>query len=213
MRFVTRVRLLLLVAALLLPTAALAQFVLPIDPDRLDGADFLFFDKNEGENNTLTFDVDGQTFGFEGQVQGNSGSDVVTIRYTTDFPDSASASSRSADVSQDRQVRVTLVVEPGEGSATPAYFGQGAPNKCKAQAKIEDKDGNVDDPDESQASLSCDLRNDFQELDDDAVPGTPGDPPAAVLDAVEQAFDSRKDVKADVSNGRLNIKHKGEAPN
>lgn len=212
MRFITLARPALLLAALCLPTAALAQFTLPIDPDRIDGADFLFFDKNEGENNTLSFDADGQTFGFEGQVQGNSGTDLVTIRYLTDFPSSASASNRSADVSQDRQVRVTLELLPGLGSVTPAYFGQAAPNKCKASASIRDKDGNVDNPDESQASLSCDLRNDWEEFDDDDVPGTPGNPPAAVLDAVEQAFDSRKDAQADVSNGRLTIKHKGEAP-
>jgi hypothetical protein len=203
MPFVTSARLLVLAAALASPVAAFAQFTLPIDPERIDGEGFFYMDNNNGANDTLTVDVDGREFGFAGQVQGNSGNDVVTIRYETDFPNSASASNNGADIQQDRQVRVTLELVPGLGSATPAYFGQAAPSKCKAQAKIQGS--------RSQASLSCDLRNDWEELDDDDNPATAGDPPAAVLDAVEAAFDARKDVDADVSNGRLSVKHKGEA--
>ena len=43
------------------------------------------------------------------------------------------------------------------------------------------------------------------------MPATAGDPPSDVLDAIEAAFESRKDVQVDVSKGKLTIKHKGEA--
>ena len=41
-------RLALFAAALSLPAAALAQFDLTVDPDRLDGTDFFFLDDNQG---------------------------------------------------------------------------------------------------------------------------------------------------------------------
>jgi hypothetical protein len=196
-------------AGLLLPVAALAGVGIVIDPERLDG-EFSFEDDEQGENNTLEFDVDGQSFGIEGQVQANAGPDVVTITYRTGFPDDASASPQSASISQDAQVLVTVFVDFLAGID---YLGQAAPMKCSASAKIRDNQaGDPDSPDRAQASLSCDLRNDWRELDDDDEPGTPGDPPQAALDVIEEAFRGRRDVRADVGNGRLTIKFKGGPP-
>jgi hypothetical protein len=198
------------VALLSLPAAALAGVGVTVNPERLNGI-FDFDDKDEQANNTLEFEMDGRDFGATGQVQANAGVDVVTITYLTDFPNKTAASDQSGSVAQSEQVRVVLQLTPGEGSTTPAYTGQGAPTKCKAQAKLRDAESNdPDDPDKAQAKLTCDLGKDFSELDDDADPNTPGDPPPAVLEAVEAAFDSRKDVKVDTSKGKLQIKHNGE---
>jgi hypothetical protein len=186
-----------------------AAFAVTVNPDRLDGS-FDFVAKDE-PNNQLTFVIDGETNGIAGQVTGNSGTDLVVISYFTTFPSKVSANEKGASLTQDRQVIVRLELIPGEGSSTPAYFGEAAPGKCKAQAKIRDNEVNdPDDPDKSQATLRCDLGSDFQALDDDEVPETPGDPPAEVLQAVEAAFDSRKDVKLRISRGSLQIKHNGE---
>jgi hypothetical protein len=200
----------LIVAALCLPAAAQAQFDLTVNPDRLDGAGFPFVDDDQGINNTLSFDVDGPSIAAHGQVQGNAGSTVVTITWDTGFPNSASASTQSAAVSQSNQVLVSVLVDFLVGTD---YFGQAAPMKCKASAKLRDNESNdPDDPDNAQASLSCDLRSDWRELDDDDVPATDGDPPQAALDAIDAAFAGRKDVRADTRNGKLTIKFKGRAP-
>ena len=198
-------------ATLLLPsTAALAQFVLPVNPQRLDGS-FEFEDKDQGSNNTLEITVEGNTNGIVGQVQANSGLDVVIITYRTDFPNKFDATAQHVGLRQDRQVLISLELVPGIGSLTPAYFGQAAPVPCKVQAKMQDNAaGDPDSPDKSKATLSCDLGSDFGDLDDDAVEGTPGDPPDEVLDVVEAAFDARKDVKVQASKGKLQIKHNGE---
>ena len=210
MRFFTPARLPLLVAALLLPTAALADFDLTVDPVRLDGTGFTFFDNDQGANNTLTFDVDGPAITARGEVSANAGADVVTITYRMDFPNSSSASNLTAAVSQGTQVLISVDVNFDVGTD---YFGQAAPNNCKASAKTRDNGGPPDSPDTAQASLTCDLKSDWSELDDDNVPGTPGDPPQAALDAIEAAFAGRKDVQADVQNGKLVIKFKGEVAN
>jgi hypothetical protein len=192
-----------------LPAGALAG-VSGVNPERLNGS-FDFEDKDQTANNTLEFDVDGRNIGIEGEVRANSGVDVVTITYRTDFPSKTAASDQSGSVAQSEQVLVVLELVPGIGSTTPAYTGQAAPLKCKAQAKLRDAESNdPDDPDKAQAQLSCDLGKDFSELDDDADANTAGDPPPAVLEAVEAAFDSRKDVKVDTSKGKLQIKHNGE---
>jgi hypothetical protein len=200
MRFPSFARLPLLAALLLAPSAALAQFDLTIDPERLDG-DFLFFDNDQGANNQLDFEVDGTTFAARGQVQANAGGDVVTITWETVFPDSASASSRSADVAQGQQVLVGVNVDFAVGED---YFGQAAPNNCRASAKITGTG-----PNNSQASLTCDLGGDLRELDDDDTPATAGDPPTAALEAIEAAFAGRKDVKVSINSGKVSIKHKG----
>jgi hypothetical protein len=180
-----------------------------INPDRLDGS-FDFVDKDE-PNNELNFVLLGDTNGFSGQVTGNAGIDLVVISYFTTYPNKLTANEKGAALTQGRQVTVRLQLIPGEGSSTPAYSGQASPAKCKAQAKIRDNEVNdPDDPDKAQASLRCDLGSDFQALDDDGVPETPGDPPAEVLEALEIAFDSRKDVKLRVPRGNLRIKHNGE---
>ena len=210
MRFFTPARLPLLVAALLLPTAALADFDLTVDPVRLDGTGFTFFDNDQGANNTLTFDVDGPAITARGEVSANAGADVVTITYRMDFPNSSSASNLTAAVSQGTQVLISVDVNFDVGTD---YFGQAAPNNCKASAKTRDNGGPPDSPDTAQASLTCDLKSDWSELDDDNVPGTAGDPPSAALDAIQAAFASRKDVQADVQNGKLVIKFKGEVAN
>jgi hypothetical protein len=208
MRFFWLARLAPIVAALALPAAALAQFDLTVDPDRLDGTGFFFVDKDQGMNNTLTCDVDGPTITCRGQVQANAGADVVTITYRMDFPNSASASKSSAAVSQGTQVLIGVNVNFDVGAD---YFGQAAPDKCKASAKLRDNGGPPDSPDSAQASLSCDLRSDWRELDDDDMAGTPGDPPQAALDVIDAAFAARKDVSADTRKGKLTIKLKGEA--
>jgi hypothetical protein len=202
MRFLSA-RLLLLGAVLSLPSAALAQFELTVVPERLDGT-FLFFDNDEGGNNRMTFEVEGTTLAARGQVQANAGPDVVTITWEMGFPSSASANERGADVSQDVQVLVGVDVDFEVGVD---YFGQAAPRDCSASAKITGLG-----PNNSQASLSCDLGNDLEALDDDDTPATPGDPPAAVLEAIEEAFAGRKDVKVQTNKGKLSIKHKGRLP-
>jgi hypothetical protein len=199
MRFVV-LRLPLFAALFLLPSAALAQFELTIVPDRLDG-DFLFFDNDQGGNNRLDFEIDGTTFAASGQVQANAGGDVVTISWEMGFPDSASGGERGADIAQGRQVLVAVDVDFEKGVD---YFGQAAPQNCSASAKITGTG-----PNNSQASLSCDLGPDLRELDDDDTPATAGDPPSAALDAIEAAFAGRKDVKVQINNGKLSIKHKG----
>jgi len=209
MRFFTPARLLLLAATLLLPTAALADFDLTVDPDRLDGTDFFFTDDIQGVNDTLTVDVDGTMITARGQVRANSGGDIVTITYEMGFPNSASASNLTAAVSQDTQVLISVDVDFATGTD---YFGQAAPRDCRASAKLRDNGGPPDSPDTAQASLSCDLKNDWSALDDDDVPGTAGDPPQLALDAIEAAFSGRKDVQADVQSGKLVIKFKGKAP-
>jgi hypothetical protein len=199
----------LLAAALALPAAASAQFDLTIDPERIDGAGFVFDDNVENSNNRVTFDVDGTTVTARGQVQDVAGGTVVTISWEIGFPDDMSASSRAASVAQDAQVLVSIFVDaPGDLND---YFGQAAPSKCKASAKIQDRGGPPDTPEVSQASLSCDLRRDFEELDDDDDAVTLGDPPQTAIDAIVQAFAPRKDVKTDAGNGKLTIKHKGRA--
>jgi hypothetical protein len=199
-----------LVALLSVPVGALAGGGLVVNPERLNGT-FDFEDKDQSANNTLEFELDGRDFGISGLVTANAGADVVTIIYRTDFPSKTAASDQSGSVAQKEQVLVGLSLTPGLGSATPAYAGQAAPLKCKAQAKLRDAESNdPDDPDKAQATLSCDLGRDFSEFDTDNDPNTPGDPPPAVLEAVEAAFDSRKDVKVDTSKGKLQIKHNGE---
>src|SRR5688572_7562191 len=191
----------LLAAALVLPAAASAQFELPIDPDRINGTGFEFQDNQQGSNNELTFDVDGTTVTARGVVSGNAAGTLVTISYELVFPDSMSASDNDASVSQDAQVLVAIDVDaPGEEDD---YFGQAAPERCKASASILDKGGPQNTPEVSQASLNCELRRDFEELDDDAVPETAGDPPPAAVDAIIAAFEARKDVKTDRGNGKL----------
>jgi len=207
MHFVPLTRLSLLVAVLALPTAALAQFELTINPERLDGVGFLFFDDEQGSNNRLEFDVAGPAITARGQVQANSGKDVVTITYDLGFPNSASASKQQAAVAQDEQVLIGVSVNFAVGTD---YFGQAAPSSCQASVKIRDNQADdPDDPDNSQASLTCDLGPNLERLDDDDNPETPGDPSQAVLDAIAAAFEARKDVKISVNNGKLTIKHKG----
>ena len=190
-------------ALLLSPVAALAAFELAVDPDRLNGT-FSFADEDQGINNTLVFQVEGRASGFDGQVTANSSGDVVTIQYRTDFPSKFAGSEKDADVTQDRQVLVTLELVPGLGSSTPAYFGQAAPTRCKARAKAYDSQAGA--PKKSQASLSCDLGKDFSDFID--VLGSA--PPQPVLVAVDQAFAGRKDVKVDTSKGKLQIKLRGK---
>jgi hypothetical protein len=197
-------------ALLLSPAAALADFDLPVNPDRLNGT-FSFADEDQGDNNTLEFQVEDRAAGLEGQVTANAVLDVVTIRYRIDFPSKFAGKEKSADVTQDRQVLVTLELVPGLGSSTPAYFGQAAPTHCKARGKVSDGQVNdPDDPEKADASLSCDLGSNWFELDDDADTGSAGDPPEEVLTAVEEAFGARPDVKVDTSKGKLQIKHRGE---
>lgn len=186
-----------LAALLLSPAAALAQ-----NPDRLNGT-FDFQDKDELDKNTLEFQIEDREFGVAGEVRDLAGSAVVTISYQADFPSKTSGSEQSAAVAQDRQVLVTLEVVDG---ITPVFDGQGAPVKCKVQAKIRDAEANdPDDPDKAQSTLTCDLGNDWSELED----GLAAPPSQQALDAVEAAFANRKDVKADTKKGKLQIKHNG----
>ena len=144
-----------------------------------------------------------------GEVAANDGDTLVTITWRMDYPNSASASKQQAAVSQSDQVLIGLEVDFAVGTD---YFGQAAPLNCQASAKIRDNQADdPDDPDNSQASVSCDLGSNLSHLDDDDVPGTPGDPPQAALDAIAAAFEARKDVSVQVNNGKLTIKHKGEA--
>jgi hypothetical protein len=192
-----------LAALLLAPAVALAQ--LSVNPDRLNGS-FDFRDKVELDANTLEFQVEGREIGMEGQVRDLAGDNVVTISYRTGFPSKSSAGEQDASVAQDRQVLVTLEVLE-VGNPTPIYLGQAAPVKCKADAKIRDGEANdPDDPDKAQAKLTCDLGNDWDELED----GLAAPPSSTVLEAVEAAFEARKDVKVDTSKGKLQIKHNGE---
>ena len=187
-----------LAALLLSPAAALAQ----LNPERLNGT-FDFQDKDELDKNTLEFQVELREFGVAGEVRDLAGNVIVTISYQTDFPSKASASEQSASVAQDRQVLVTLEVVDG---ITTVFDGQGAPVKCKVQAKIRDAEANdPDDPDKAQSTLTCDLGNDWDELED----GVAAPPSQQALDAVEAAFANRKDVKADTKKGKLQIKHNG----
>jgi hypothetical protein len=207
MRFVTLVRLFALAAALALPAAASAQFELTINPERLDGEGFLFEDDEQGDNNQLEFDVDGPSITARGTVRANSGSDIVTITYSLGFPNSASATDQQATVSQRNQVLVAVNVDFAAGED---YFGQAAPQNCRASAKIRDTETNdPDDPDNSGASLTCDLGPSLQLLDDDDDAMTPGDPPQAALNVITGAFSARKDVRVQVNNGKIVIKHKG----
>jgi hypothetical protein len=206
MRFVSPARLLLAVA-LTLPSAALAQFELTVNPERLDGEGFLFFDQDQGSNNQMEFDVDGPSITARGQVFSAVPGAEVTITWRMDFPNDASATKQQATVSQDDQLLIGVEVDFEKGAD---YFGQAAPLNCDASAKIRDTEADdPDDPDNSQASVSCDLGPNLQLLDDDDNPETVGDPPQAALDAIEAAFDARKDVSIQVNNGKLTIKHKG----
>jgi hypothetical protein len=192
------------------PSAAFAGFSLTINPERLDGV-FEFADKDQGTNNVSLFVLSGNDASVAGEVTGNAGDDIVSIGFSTGFPTKTSASEQSASIAQDRQVLMSVEVEPGIGSPTPAYFGRAAPVKCKAQGKLRDAESaDPDDPDKAQAKLTCDLGADMQELDTDDDPNTPGDPPQAVLDAIAAAFDARKDVKVKTGRGTVQIKHNGE---
>lgn len=195
--------------ALLMPAVVLAQTVIgPVNPTRLDGV-FVFVDQDQGANNTLEFTVDGTTNGILGQVQANAGGNIVTITYRTGFPNQLTATAQHVGLRQDRQVLIGLDVDFAD--ATPDYFGEAAPVPCKVQAKMQDNSaGDPDSPDKSQATLTCDLGSDYHDFDDDADEGSPGDPPAEVLTAIEQAFAGRKDVQVRVARGTLKIKHKGE---
>ena len=209
MGFISLARLALFAVALSLPAAALAQFDLTVNPERLDGEGFLFFDNDEGFSNQLGFDVDGPSITANGQVFGAIPGVEVTITWRMDFPNSASASKQQAAVSQGEQVLIGVDVDFEEGTD---YFGQAAPSSCQASAKIRDNQADdPDDPDNSQASVTCDLGANLSQLDDDDVPATAGDPSQLVLDAIATVFENRKDVSVQVSNGKLNIKHKGEA--
>jgi hypothetical protein len=200
----------MLVTALSLPSAALAGFNLPVNPERLDFEEFTFFDVNEGGNNQTTYQVEGAEISMEGEVSANAGSTVVTIGYETNFPNSTSASRQQVTIGQDEQLLVSLEVDFDDGGDD--YFGQAAPLDCSVSAKLRDNEANdPDDPDNDSATVSCDLGNNLTEFDDDDVPGTAGDPPSDVLEAIEAAFENRNDVKVDVSKGKLSIKHKGEA--
>lgn len=193
--------------ASLLPLAGAAQ---PVNPERLNGS-FDFVDRDEGPNNQLEFVVEDDRNSLTGVVTGLSGTDIVRITYWTMFPNKFAANERSAALQQDRQVTVQLELIPGMGSLTPAYVGDASPGECRVKAKIRDNEINdPDDPDKSDASLRCDLGSDFSKLDDDDEPLTPGDPPQLVLDALDAAFATRKDVKVRIGNGILQIKHKGE---
>jgi hypothetical protein len=195
---------------LLAPGAAFAGFSLTINPERLDG-NFFFTDKDQGFNNVSEFFMTGSNSALSAEVTGNAGADVVSIGFSTPFPSKSSASEQSASIAQDRQVLVSVDVDPGLGSPTPAYFGRAAPTKCKAQGKLRDAEtADPDDPDKAQVKLTCDLGADMHELDTDDDPNTPGDPPQAVLDAIEAAFASRKDVKVKTGQGTVHIKHNGE---
>jgi hypothetical protein len=191
------------IAGLLLsPMAVLAQDVVP---ERLDGS-FDFWDKVEDDENTLQFQIEGRTIGIEGQVRALVENQVVTITYDTGFPSKSAASAQSASVAQDREVLIRLRVEE-LGNPTPLYEGTATPVKCKADAKIRDGESNdPDDPDKAQAKLTCDLGRDWSDVEDELS----APPPPTVLDAIETAFESRKDVKADASSGKLQIKHNGE---
>ena len=193
-----------------LPAAAFAGFSLTVNPERLDG-NFEFADKDQGTNNVSVFFLTGSEAGISAEVTGNAGDDVVSIGFSTGFPTKTSGSEQSASVAQDRQVLVSVDVDPGLGSPTPAYFGRAAPVKCKVQGKLRDAEtADPDDPDKAQVKLTCDLGADMHELDTDDDPNTPGDPPQAVLDVIEAAFDARKDVKVKTGQGSVQIKHNGE---
>lgn len=208
MGFMSLARLAPFAVALTLPAAALAQFDLTVNPERLDGAGFTFFDNDQGGNNRLVFDVDGPSITARGQVFAAVPDADVTITYRMDFPNSASASKQQAAVSQDDQVLIGVTVDFEVGDD---YFGQAAPLNCQASAKIRDNQADdPDDPDNSQASVSCDLGANLEHLEEDDDPKTNTVPPQAVLDAIEAAFESRKDVGVQVNNGKLTIKHKGE---
>jgi hypothetical protein len=190
-----------LAALLLSPGAALAG-VFAIDPERLNGT-FDFDDRNENPgNNSLEFEIDGRSAGVAGVVRGSAGVDLATITYDTGFPTQLSANARNASLKQGNQVRVSLALT---SDGTPVYFGEAAPDKCKVQAKLHDPAANnqPDDPNKAQAKLVCDLGRDWSDL-------LPTPPSPTVLEAVEAAFDSRKDVKVKASSGKLQIKHNGE---
>jgi hypothetical protein len=207
MRFLRWARSSFLFAALAVPGPALAQFDLTVNPERLDGADFLFFDNDQGANNQVEFDVDGPSLSARGEVFGAVPGAEVTITWRMDYPNSASASKQQAAVSQSDQVLIGIEVDFDDGDD---YFGQAAPLNCQASAKIRDNEANdPDDPDNSQASVSCDLGANLSELDDDDDPNSAGDPPQEALDAIASAFEPRKDVSVQVQNGKLTIKHKG----
>ena len=184
---------------LLSPGVALAQ-----NPDRLNGT-FAFEDRVETDKNTLEFQVEGRAIGAAGSVRDLAGAtQVVTIGYRMEFPNRAAASEQTASVTQGQQLLVTLTVLDGD---TTIYEGQAAPNKCKMQARIRDAQSNdPDDPDEAQATVSCDLGNDWSEFENELE----APPPPAALIAVDDAFDNRKDVKADTQKGKLQIKHNGD---
>src|SRR5262245_19671813 len=188
-----------LAALLLSPGAALAQ----LNPERLNGT-FDFQDKDELDKNTLEFQVEDREFGVAGEVRDLASTAVVTISYQADFPSKTSGSEQSASVEQDRQVLVTVEIVDG---ITRVLDGEGARNTCKVQAKIQDAEANdPDDPDKAQSTLTCDLGNDWSELED----GLAAPPSQQALDAVEAAFANRKDVKVDTKKGKLQIKHNGE---
>jgi hypothetical protein len=191
-----------LAVLLLAPAAALAQSY----PERLDGF-FLFEDQDQQGNNTLDFQIEGREVGVEGQVQASASVDgtgfLVTIIYDSEYPSQFTGDAQNASIRQDREVLVTLRVSE-EGVVEPVYEGQAVPTKCKVQAKLHDAQSNdPDDPEKAQATLTCGLGNDFDELG-------PGAPSSDVLAVVETAFEPRKDVKVDTSNGKLQIKHVGE---
>ena len=207
MGLVSLTRTALFAAALSLPAAAFAQFDLTVNPERLDGAGFLFFDSDQGGNNRVEFDVDGPSITARGQVFAATPDADVTITWRMDFPNSASASKQQAAAAQDDQVLIGVLVDFEVGDD---YFGQAAPLNCQASAKIRDNQADdPDDPDNSQASVSCDLGANLEQLEEDDDPKTETAPPQAVLDAIAAAFEARKDVSVQTNNGKLTIKHKG----
>lgn len=190
---------------------------------RLDGL-FATRDATAADGtNDVCIEVDGTDFSVDGFVSGTSGGCAVEVFYFTDLPHSASATALktgkttgNAKVSQ--SIFTPLFVDvfdadgTGPGTCADAFFGEAAPEKCKATASMKGTSvaTGPDTVQSSRVSVACQLGVNLATVDTNFVTTGVQPPTAAQADIVAAAFPkTRKDAKITGKNDQLNIKQKG----
>jgi len=175
--------------------------------------------------NDVCIEVDGTDFSVDGFVSGTSGGCTVEIGYFTDTPHSASATALKTGKTQgnakvSQSIFTLLFIDvfdtdgAGAGTCADAFFGEAAPEKCKATASMKGTSvasppANNDTVQSSRVNVACRLEANLGAVDTNFVTTGVQAPTAAQADIVVAAFDGRKDVKISGKNDELKIKQKG----